>query len=283
MADARFTSDLAEGFAASHAAEAAGVLSAIDPSAAVRFLESIDPAVAAGLTAQLRPSEAAGYISVMEPSAASRLLQPWGLHRSVVILRRLDPLVREPIAARLPREFALAIERRLRYPEGSAGWMADCSIEALPETMSVAEARRREHDPRFPYLYLVDSDYRLTGTVHLIDLVTATDHEPLIRIAKRSPLRVSARTGAAELVKHRAWADFDALPVIDGRGRYLGVLRHKSLRNLRGIERVDGEATAPLASLLELAEIYWLGLASVFLPSSSGAAAPHSSESTHES
>jgi len=282
MTDTRIASDLAETFADNHAVEAARVLESVEPTAVARFLESVDPAVAAVLTANMSPSDAARCVAKMETVHATRLPQSWGLHRSVSILRRLDPVVRDAIVAGLPRVFAAAIERRLRYPEGSAGWMADYSIEALPETTPVAEARKRANDPRIPYIYLVDSEQRLTGTVHLIDLTTAPGNEALIRIAKRSPLRVSAQTGAAELVNHRAWADFDVLPVIDDRGRFLGVLRHKNLRQLQGLRSAGDETDASLASLIDLAEIYWLGLASVILPSSSGATAPAPSESTHE-
>lgn len=283
MTDTGIASDLAEIFAVNHGVEAARVLASVDPTVVARFLESVDPAVAAVLTGNMSPSDAARCVAQMDTGDATRLPQPWGLHRSVSILRLLDPMVRDAIVAGLPREFAAAIERRLRYPKGSAGWMADCSIEANPETMSVAEAKKRGHDPRIPYLYVVDSEQKLTGTVHLVDLTTAPDNEALIRIAKRSPLRVSAQTGAAELVSHRAWAEFDVLPVIDDRGRYLGVLRHKNLRQLEGPRNAGGGTDASLASLLDLAEIYWLGLASVILPSSSGATAPASSESTHES
>ena len=71
---------------------------------------------------------------------------------------------------------------------------------------------------------------------------------------------VSATTPLAGLLEHGAWSTLDALPVIDGRGAFLGVIRHKSLRAKPEMSvRVPEPATA-LSALLDLGEVYWTGL-----------------------
>jgi hypothetical protein len=55
---------------------------------------------------------------------------------------------------------------------------------------------------------------------------------------------------------HPAWRDFDALPVVDGDGRLVGAIRHKTVRQMAGENR-----RPMMDTIVELSELYWVGLA----------------------
>jgi magnesium transporter len=273
---------LAESFAAGHGASAAKTLASIDSVAAAAFLGSVADETAATLLAHMSPHDAARCILKIDTAKAADIFQSLGLHGSILVLRTLDRTARDSIISVLPPAFASRIERHLRYSEGSAGWLADSSVIALPESLRVAEAREESFDTRIPYVYLVDPEQRLVGVVMIRDIMTRPGHEALNTLATLTPVRVSARTGAAELTRHRAWTHLDALPVVDSRGVYLGALRHKMLRQLENSPPTTGDAGSPLLSVLELAELYWSGLSSAMLPFSGGTISPVDQESPHE-
>jgi len=273
---------LAESFASEHGAAAAKVLVSIDSVAAADFLGSVSEETAATLLAHMRPPDAARCILEIDRARAADILQSLGLHRSVLVLRSLDRTTRDSMVSGLPAGFASNVERHLRYPEGSAGWFADSSAFPFSESLSVAEARKLGFDPRFPCVYLVDPEQRLVGVVDISEIMSGSDRETLNTLAAPTPLRISARTGAAELRRHRAWTHLDVLPVVDSRGVYLGALRHKLLRQLESAPPTTGDAGSPLVSVLQLAELYWSGLSSAMLPFSGRPASLFDQESPHE-
>ncbi|MEE4272959.1 MAG: hypothetical protein V2I67_14895 [Thermoanaerobaculales bacterium] len=272
---------LAESFAANHHEEAAGLLASMETGATLEFVDAVSDETAAPLLGHMPPIDAARIVSGLDPARATELLRTLGHHRSVLILRRLDRERADAIITGLPDDMASKIARRIRYPKGSAGWLADTSADPLPDNLRAADAVERGLDPRFPYVYLVDADHRLVGAVHLNDILTRPDHRVLATMARPTPIRISARTNAAELATHRAWSDLDVLPVVDSRGVYVGALRHKVLRQLQSAPSATGVTATSFASMLELAEIYWMGLSSVVLPVSRPAVDLHQ-ESSNE-
>ena len=57
--------------------------------------------------------------------------------------------------------------------------------------------------------------------------------------------------------------DFDALPVVDGKGVYIGAIRHKDLRRIDTRSPGPVAASSPFSIVLDLSELYWLGLSDV--------------------
>jgi magnesium transporter len=274
---------LAASFATRHQKATAHILESHAAADAAAFIETLEAESAASLVAQMSPSSAARCLSAMGADRAAEFLGLIGYHRAVLALRWLDGTERDAIISRLPTSFASRIQRLLRYPKGSAGWLADNSAAPLPHDYSVAAARKGSLNPRFPYVYLVDADQRLVGATHISDILASPDGKPLNTIARTDPISVSARTTAADLRSHRAWAKLDVLPVVDSRGRYIGALRHKVLRRLYGPRSMAGDVDPSLLSILELAELYWKGLASVFLPISRTCESAADQERPHDS
>jgi predicted transcriptional regulator len=148
----------------------------------------------------------------------------------------------------------------------------------LQSDMTVSDALRVARDPRFPYVYVVDRDHKLVGVVHKRDVQAGNEQTTLDSIMAPKATRVPAHATGAELHRHHAWRDLDALPVVDRQGVYVEAIRHKKLRGMGESSSATGGAESPLGTLLDVAEVYWGGLSSVVAALAEGTAAPHGRE-----
>jgi len=123
-----------------------------------------------------------------------------------------------------------SVQELLSYPEESAGGRMSTEVVALRRTWTVEEAiqflRRESPDDHHPfYLYVVDEEHRLIGTVSLRALVTAAPETPIAAIMSDQAL-LSVRVDedqevAAERMRHY---NLLALPVVDASGSLRGVI-----------------------------------------------------------
>jgi magnesium transporter len=254
---------IASKYATDHFEEAAARLERMSPSEAASFLASVDPSTAAGVLDRMIPSVAALVIEETEESCASQVLSLLNVQQTVRVLRPLDPRKRDQILGLLPEDMAAQAGRILRFPEGSAGSIADTSAEALPADMLVGDAIRAARDTRVPYLYVVNRDHRLIGVVHKRDLQKTDETVALEAFMLPRVTQVPASATVAELQRHRAWRDFDALPVVDRKGVYLGVVRHKTLREIKEPRTTMSGPATPIDTFVDLAELYWVGLSTM--------------------
>ena len=277
--------DAAFGFAARYAAdhpeEAAERLEGLSPGDVASFLEEVDPTTAAKLLDRTAPPIAGSFAEAMEVEAVSEVLPLVSPDQCVRVLRHVSPDRRARILSLVPNELATTVGRILRFPEGSAGSIADGSVTALPNDMTVTAALRVARDPRVPYVYVVDREHRLIGVVHKRDLEAGDESAILQEVAAPAAIRIPANASIAQLKRHHAWGDFDVLPVVDGSGVYLGAIRHKDLRKLDEPRVAVGGPGPPLATILDLSELYWTGLASMALALSMGTTAAGGKESNH--
>jgi magnesium transporter len=254
---------IASKYAIDHSTEAAARLERVSPGDVASFLARVDPTTAARVLDCMVPSIAALVIDEMEESFASEILSLSTVQRIVRVLRPLDLTTRDQILGLLPEALAAQAGRILRFPEGSVGSIADTSVEALPADMLVGDAIRAARDTRVPYLYVVNRDQTLVGVVHKRDLYSSDEKVALEMFMLPNVTRIPASATVVELQRHRAWRDLDALPVVDRNGVYLGVIRHKTLREIKAPRPTTSGPTTPLDTFVDLAELYWVGLSTM--------------------
>lgn len=260
---------LARQYAASHPKAAAERLSQMAPEAASGFLDDLQPDEAADLVAEMWPAAAADVLGQSRLGRGAEVLESLPFAKAVALLRLLEGEPRDMLLGALPRSLADRYRLALTLPAGTAGSVADSTVAPFDADSTVAEARARAVDHRIPYLYIVDREQRLVGVVHRGDLDRA-DAEASLRSVMID--RVQTLPASAPLVlasEHVAWADHDALPVVDGRGAFVGVIRHRTLRSSLQRTRLDAGPNTALTTLLDLGEAYWSSLFSAILTLSS--------------
>ena len=254
---------IASKYAIDHPVETARRLENLSPDEVVSFLDVVDPMAAVGVLDRMAPSISGSCIEVMDAGRAAEILALSTVQQSVRLLRHVSPPRREQILGLLPENLAVQTGRILRFSAGSAGSIVDSSVEALPSDMTAGDARRVARDARVPYLYVVDRDHKLVGVVHKRDVQRSGEHVTLDALIVPKVIRVPAHATVAELQRHHAWRELDALPVVDRRGVFLGVIRHKTLRELEVPRTAMSRTGMPLDTFVDLAELYWMGLSTM--------------------
>ncbi len=248
-------------FTTQHPDDAARLMERLPPTDTASFLAILAPADVTGVLSQMSSTRAGGCLAAMDQAQAARIVSALPATVAARVLRQMkDP---QPLLSTLPRDLADAVTRLLRFPEGTAGALADPSVLTLPEDLSVADALkllRQAPERVFSYLYVLDRGDRLVGVLDLGELMSSSGPATLNAIMRRGPVAVRGHTDLHTVAADPAWLEFDALPVVDGSGSFLGVIRHRALRRLMEQVRTGVSGFSPL---INLAELYWNGFSKV--------------------
>ncbi len=239
------THQLALRYAQSHPRAAARRLGDIEGSETATFLEALEHTAAAALIAEFRPQTAADILARVSIDHAAGIVTMLNLNHGVAVLRLQPREAREAILQILPAALASRIRIALANPAGTAGSLADAAIPSFDAETTVGEVQSCGVDPRFPYLYVVDGEHRLMGVVHIRILQRSKENLPLRSIMTSPVQSVAATAPITSLHQHAAWSTLDALPVVDGRGVLVGVIRHKVLRATTPPTTATGPTLAP--------------------------------------
>ena len=265
---------LARRYATAHPQAAAKRLEDLAADEAATFLAGLEPKAAAAVIAELWPATAAAIVERVDLDRTLKILEMLSLSRTVTLLRQLPAGSRENILVALPPGMEPRVRSALSLPAGTAGSEADVDVIPFDATTTAGEALARGIDPRLPYLYVIDRDYRLVGVIHRRELKTSEENASLRTIMRTPVQKIPAATPMAVLQQHAAWSAFDALTVVDARGAFLGVIRHKALRAAPQPRRMAPEPPTVLTALLDLGEVYWSGLFSAIEVLAVGSANP---------
>ncbi|BBY97430.1 magnesium transporter [Mycolicibacterium fallax] len=202
----------------------------------VELLDSVDDELAARL------------LRAAVPADSVRLVDALDSDRGADLLRELDEDTRGRILTGLPAERAAALRALLSWPVDSA------AAHMVPETLTVspgataAEAidtvRTRASDLRTDartgaYIFIVESDGRLAGVVGFRDLVLAAPATPVATLMDTQVRTVAALDDAEDAARALDAYDLVAVPVVDERGRLLGIVTEDDAADIAAEEATE--------------------------------------------
>ena len=224
----------------------------------------LDAAAAAAVLGRSAPDSAAAILATMPVAHAGATVVQLDVAVAAQLLRQLPDRTRAAVIAAAPPQPAQALLHVLRYPEGTAGAMMDPLVLAVPSDLSVSEALTRlRRAPRaclHHYLYVINREHRLVGVLDLRDLLCAAPEEPVAMLMQTDVFRISVWADRAAILAHPGWRHVHALPVVAAGDRYVGALRHDTLRLLAAVAEGGGDMQRALTLGLTLAEVYWGGM-----------------------
>ena len=251
---------LALRFLADHPDESARLSESMPPAEAVALLSACPPEIASDVLRRVVPSVAAGLLAAVPLDGAARVAERLPLGIAASLLRRMAPETREALLDGVAAGSREALARLLAHAEDSAGGMMDPRVFTLPRDVTVAEAieRLRERpEHAMYYLYVVDREQRLAGVLNYRDMLLAERDAPLSSIIRSPVTSVPATARSDTLASHPAWRTYLALPVVDGAGTLLGVLRYERVRELDLAQQAQRRAGSGLSAPLTVAEGVW--------------------------
>ncbi len=256
---------LSHAFLRAHPEDAARVLEHLPPKEQARLIADA-PAGAVKVMEHMAPAMSAHCVMSMNADNAARLVRELPLDYKLAVLRCMQESDRERLFQGLGAAEAEPLRTLLRYPDDTAGALMDPYVLTFPDDITVGEALRRAKASRqslLYYLYVTDREQTLVGVATLRELMHARASDALSSVMRREVARLPAAMRSDDIVKDPHWRDFHALPVVDEKRRFLGVIRHETLRRVEHEVVQNSQEGGAIDTLLALGELYWIGLASI--------------------
>jgi len=252
-----------EHYAMTHPDDVARRLERLDVDDAVLVVSALPPDNAAALLPHVAQSHAARILTALSAEAAAAVTVAMPVDLAASLLRRVEPPVVVRMLSALPAEQSRSLGALLAHEPLTAGGVMDPEVFTLPVTASVADARdliaaNPEH--LYYYVYVVDAQQRLVGVLDIAQLLQADANAPVRTVVSPHVTWLSADAPLPSVFAHPGWRAFDALPVVDLDGRFLGVLRHRRMRQLQEEDTPASGDDSAVRTVMALGEVYWLGL-----------------------
>jgi magnesium transporter len=211
-------SDLAEILEDLPPAEREAVFTSLDEEVAAETLEEVDPKLQKELLEKLDEEKIADIVEEMDPGAAADLLAELTEEQSDAILEEMEPEERQEV------------EELLEFDEDSAAGSMTTDFVYVGAGATVAQAvqalRSFDGDPEsVTEIYLLDEKRLLRGAVSLARMVMAQPETRLAVLAEPRVLSCPADMKQRELAEMFDKYNLHALPVVDEKGRMVGVVQ----------------------------------------------------------
>jgi magnesium transporter len=189
-----------------------------------------DP-LAADVFELLRPRRQAQVIGELTPAYAARLLAETTPEIAADALGELTPDDATHLLGAMPPERAPLVQELLQYPRDTAGGIMTNEFVAAPAGLTIdqvrEEIRPRLRRPDFVYFVYVLDDLesrRLRGLLTLRDLIVADPADRVDEVMRSALVTVEPLEPAIEVAHRVADYNLNAVPVVDGNGRLLGIV-----------------------------------------------------------
>ncbi len=250
-----------------HPEEAARVLERLSPDELVMALREAPVESVAGVLACFAPVLAGSCLAHWPAGERSRVVEQLPASIAAALLRQLEPAVREDALGGLSATVRASLNQALRYPDQSAGALADPSVLVLHSDLTVEEALARLSESGGPVasrIFVLDRSQRLVGAVTPGQLLGSRLDTPVASLELDTAPAVPAHASAQALGARQASPE--PIAVVDSQGTFLGAIGADTLKHL-GTRKSRHPAMHLLASL---SEFYSLGLSEMFGGSGSG-------------
>ena len=167
------------------------------------------------------------------------------------VIQQLEPEDRAEFIATLDRD---EVTELLQYSDESAGGIMSTGYVSLVETMTVQQAIDylrvlRPSSEKAYYLYVIDGEQRLRGTVSIRDLIVSSPSTTLAEITQHDIHAVTTGTDQEEVARTLQRYNLMSVPVVDDEGRLEGVTSADDLFDV-----IQEEATEDMYRMVGLDE-----------------------------
>jgi magnesium transporter len=212
-----------------HEADLGDLIAALDPEDRVSLVELTGADFDFSALNEVDDSVREEILEELEPETVAEGVRELESDDAVELLEGLDEEDQEEILEKLPPSERDALERRLLYPENSAGRRMQTEFIAVPPDWTVGQAidhMRETPDlpERFYEIYAVDGAQHWQGAVSLDALLRSRRPVPLADLIDEDRRRVSVMDDQEEVARLFGKYNLVAAPVIDTANRLVGVI-----------------------------------------------------------
>ncbi len=224
-----------------HLSVKASKLGRLHPSELAEIISDLSTREAASVIHQLDDETAADALEHLDADRQKSIIEDIGTERAADIIEEMDSDDAADLLAELPQEqqsellaemnefTAGELRDLVKYQEHTAGGLMTTDyVWILPHRTAEATIEKlRQIAPQTEfiyYLYVTDSDGTLLGTLTLRALLLASPDAPIEQIMSSDLVTVDPDTPAEDVAATIARYDLLACPVVDERGKMMGIV-----------------------------------------------------------
>ena len=213
-----------------HPSELADIISDLSARDAARVVQSLDDETAADAFEHLDADVQQSIIADLGSDRAADIIEEMDSDDAADLLGELDEDKRSELLAKIEdRAYADELEELVEYaPDTAGGLMTTDYVWIFPHRTTAATiAKIREIAPETEfiyYLYVVDDDRKLLGTISLRTLLLALPTAFIHKLMDTDVVSVSTDTSSEDVASTIARYDLLAVPVLDEQGSVLGIV-----------------------------------------------------------
>jgi len=209
-----------------------------------RLLALVDSETAAALVSSMAEVQALDTLEQLSPRAAARILEQLPSSEQADVLGDLDAADAEAILGEMRPVEAEDARALAAYEDDVAGGLmrtelmrtrSGATVDYVLSDLLAGAERYRDFD--IPFIYVVDAEDRLLGSLFQHDLLFTSRDRIVDEVMDPQPPRVHDQAPLPELVSFFDELRENVAAVIDGQNRLVGVLRRSA------IEEAQTEAT----------------------------------------
>lgn len=211
-----------------HPADIAELFQQLDTEQSDYLFRLLDEDTAADVLMELDEDERLKLIEDMPAEEIAKQIDHLDTDDAVDLIQQLDEEERDEIISHIDDvEQAGDIIDLLKYDEDTAGGLMGTEMIVVNENWSMPECIKQmrlqaEDMDEIYYVYVVDNDYRLRGTLPLKMMLTHPSVSKIKHVMEADPVSVKADTPIDEVALDFEKYDLVAMPVVDSIGRLLG-------------------------------------------------------------
>lgn len=200
---------------------------------------------AAEVLSEMHGEAAAEVIEAMRERRAVRILEDLESDDAADIIAQLDDEDRERLLQKIDPESAETVKELLSYGEETAGGIMNPDVDTIDASLTVDEAIARirtfaEDAEEMSYVYVVDTQERLQGTVSLRRLIKSRGDQP-VRTVMNADLKgvVQPEMDREKVALLMAEYNLPDIAVVDAEGVLLGVITHDDVIDILRAEATE--------------------------------------------
>jgi magnesium transporter len=212
-----------------HPADIAEIYSEISLEDAQYLFLLLDPDIASDVLVEIEENDRERFLNALPSEIiASQFIEEMDSDDAADIMSELSEDKRDEVLSFIKdHEQAGDIVDLMHYDEDSAGGLMAKELIAINENLSVKEALGELRDQaedidEIYYLYVVDDNLKLKGTVSLKNLFFSKTNAKITTLCDSDVMVVRTDTGSEEVAQIMGKYDIVALPVVDSLHRLVG-------------------------------------------------------------
>ncbi|RLE57957.1 MAG: magnesium transporter [Thermoprotei archaeon] len=177
---------------------------------------------------QLPPQLLTEVMEVVGVDRVTRIAAQLPVDNLADVISKLPHTARRELLRRLPEDKVREVKKVLEYPPDTAGGLMITKVPIAKLGTTVGEVLQEIAEPRkfesTRYVYVIDDEGRLVGYIPVTELLRAKRDEVVNNLARRDFVPVTPDVDQEVVAKIAARYDLLEVPVVDERGRFLGVV-----------------------------------------------------------